>query len=107
MAKKQTRRSVSIRGTTYDRIRQHCERNGVSMSEFVEEQVATFFGDGLPAVPRQSAPVRRAVAASPPPARPATKPKTRKPANGAGNGEDEKSEMSFDEMQDAARFFTF
>jgi hypothetical protein len=46
MSKKQSRRSVSIRGSTYELIRKHCERNEVSMSEFVEEQVAKFFGNG-------------------------------------------------------------
>ena len=46
MAKKQTRRSVSIRGSTYDQIRRYCERNDVSMSEFVEDRIATFFGNG-------------------------------------------------------------
>jgi hypothetical protein len=46
MAKKQTRRSVSIRGSTYDQIRRYCERHEMSMSEFVEERIATFFGNG-------------------------------------------------------------
>jgi hypothetical protein len=46
MAKKQTRRSVSIRGSTYDQIRKYCERNELSMSEFVEERIASFFGNG-------------------------------------------------------------
>ena len=46
MAKKQTRRSVSIRGSTYDQIRKYCERNSLSMSEFVEGRIATFFGNG-------------------------------------------------------------
>ena len=45
MAKKQTRRSVSIRGATYERIRNHCKLAGVSMSEFVEEQIASFFSN--------------------------------------------------------------
>lgn len=46
MAKKQTRRSVSIRGSTYDQIRKYCERHDISMSEFVEDRIATFFGNG-------------------------------------------------------------
>lgn len=46
MAKKQTRRSVSIRGATYEQIRKYCERNGLSMSEFVEDRIAIFFGNG-------------------------------------------------------------
>ena len=46
MAKKQTRRSVSIKGSTYEQIRKYCERNDVSMSEFVEDRIAKFFGNG-------------------------------------------------------------
>jgi len=46
MSKKQSRRSVSIRGSTYDQIRTYCERNEVSMSEFVEDRIAAFFGNG-------------------------------------------------------------
>jgi len=47
MAKKQTRRSVSIRGSTYEQIRLYCERNNISMSEFVEDRIATFFGGAM------------------------------------------------------------
>jgi hypothetical protein len=72
MAKKQSRRSVSIRGVTYEQIRTYCERNNVSMSEFVEERIATFFG------------------------------------NGGSKDEDRPSEkIAVDDLQDAARFFTF
>ena len=46
MAKKQTRRSVSIRGSTYEQIRKYCERHDKSMSEFVEERISFFFGNG-------------------------------------------------------------
>ena len=46
MSKKQSRRSVSIRGSTYDQIRSYCERNQISMSEFVEARSATFFVNG-------------------------------------------------------------
>lgn len=45
MAKKQTRRSVSIKGSTYDAVRAYCERHGLSMSEFMEERIAGFFGE--------------------------------------------------------------
>ncbi len=40
MASKQTRRSISVRGTTYDNLRRYCEENSVSMSEVVEQQLA-------------------------------------------------------------------
>jgi len=71
MAKKQTRRSVSIRGSTYEQIRKYCERNNVSMSEFVEERVALFFG------------------------------------NGGSKKEEGEARVEPEQLQDAARFFTF
>ncbi len=40
MATKQTRRSISVRGVTYENLRRYCEENDVSMSEVVEEQIA-------------------------------------------------------------------
>ena len=71
MAKKQTRRSVSIRGSTYEQIRKYCERNEVSMSEFVEERIALFFG------------------------------------NGGSKREEGDERIEPEQLQDAARFFTF
>ncbi len=44
MAKVQTRRSISVSGATYEVIRSYCRRNGISMSEFMEERVREFFG---------------------------------------------------------------
>lgn len=43
MAKKQTRRSISVSRATYDRLKAFCEANGISMSQFVENRV----GDAL------------------------------------------------------------
>lgn len=40
MATKQTRRSISVRGTTYDNLRRYCEEKSISMSEVVEQQLA-------------------------------------------------------------------
>lgn len=40
VATKQTRRSISVRGVTYENLRRYCEENDVSMSEVVEEQIA-------------------------------------------------------------------
>jgi len=37
---KQTRRSISVRGTTYDTLRRFCEEQNRSMSDVVEEQLA-------------------------------------------------------------------
>ncbi len=41
MATKQTRRSISVRGTTYDKLRVYSEGHDRSMSEIVEELLAT------------------------------------------------------------------
>lgn len=139
MAKKQTRRSVSIRGTTYDRIRSYCELEGISMSEFVEQRIAAFF-DGsektvkpapvkaapveaeppAPAEPVRAERARPAEASRPAPRRepapqreprrsqriaprPAPPAKARVVAERAVG----KQKLDFEEMQDAARFFTF
>jgi hypothetical protein len=58
MAKKQTRRSISVSRTTYERLKAFCETNGISMSQFVETRVGDFLGRSFrpePVVP-QSAP---------------------------------------------------
>lgn len=44
MAKKQTRRSISVSRDTYNRLRAYCETNGISMSRFVEMRVGDFLG---------------------------------------------------------------
>jgi len=67
MAKKQTRRSISVSRATYERLRSYCETNGMSMSQFVETRVGDFLGRSLsgrrpqeaeraPAAPIPSAP---------------------------------------------------
>jgi len=40
MAKKQTRRSISLKGLTYQRLKNLCERREESISGFVERLVA-------------------------------------------------------------------
>jgi hypothetical protein len=80
MAKKQTRRSISVSRTTYERLKAFCESNNISMSQFVETRVGDFLGQSgepmttldivrptPPAAPRPVQPV---------PARPAMPPKT-------------------------------
>ena len=37
MSKRQTRKSISVRGITYQRLKNWCERNGQSISSLVEE----------------------------------------------------------------------
>ncbi len=71
MAKKQTRRSISVSRTTYERLKAFCETNNISMSQFVETRVGDFLGgDGtttiVPSQPRPQAP-----SPGPAPAKPA------------------------------------
>jgi hypothetical protein len=42
MAKKQTRRSISVSKGTYERLKTYCETNGISMSQFIERRVGDF-----------------------------------------------------------------
>jgi hypothetical protein len=77
MAKKQTRRSISVSRTTYERLKAFCESNNISMSQFVETRVGDFLGQGgeamttvditRPAAPRP-APVPSAPSRVPAPA---------------------------------------
>lgn len=54
MAKKQTRRSISVSRATYERLKAYCETNGISMSQFVERRVGAFLGRYEPPAPKQS-----------------------------------------------------
>jgi len=58
MAKKQTRRSISVSRTTYERLKAFCETNNISMSQLVETRVNDFLGtsDVAPAPSVQTAP---------------------------------------------------
>jgi hypothetical protein len=71
MAKRQTRRSISVSRSTYERLRAYCETNGISMSQFVEHRVGDFLGRSIrqPAVPRTAMPLdeRRDVQVAPVP----------------------------------------
>ncbi|MBC7976423.1 MAG: hypothetical protein H7138_15740, partial [Myxococcales bacterium] len=49
MAKKQTRRSISVSRTTYERLKAFCETNNISMSQLVETRVNDFLGGDAPA----------------------------------------------------------
>lgn len=63
MAKKQTRRSISVSRTTYERLKAFCETNNISMSQLVETRVNDFLGDApvapavsvMPGAPRPMA----------------------------------------------------
>jgi len=74
MAKKQTRRSISVSRTTYERLKAFCETNNISMSQLVETRVNDFLGNGEPAP--APAPVITAMGSSAParPLRPLSQP---------------------------------
>src|SRR6185503_5170550 len=64
MAKKQTRRSISVSRTTYERLKAFCEANNVSMSQLVETRVNDFLGNEgttsvVPTQPRPTLPASR------------------------------------------------
>jgi len=46
------RKSISVRGTTYDKIKEHCEKKGLSLSSFIEDLCVGFLErkDALKAV---------------------------------------------------------
>jgi hypothetical protein len=60
MAKKQSRRSVSLNRSTYERLKAYCETNDISMSQFVESRIGDFLGRTTSVVVPKSAPVRGA-----------------------------------------------
>ena len=40
MAKRQTRRSISVKGITYQRLKDYCDATGCSVSGYLEEIIA-------------------------------------------------------------------
>ena len=75
MAKKQTRRSISVSRGTYERLKAYCETNQISMSQFVERRVGDYLGRSGAASPQPaasvpSAPARQAPAPEAPVAAP-------------------------------------
>lgn len=40
MAKRQTRRSISVKGITYQRLKDYCDANNISVSGYLEEIIA-------------------------------------------------------------------
>src|SRR5262245_58652505 len=83
MAKKQTRRSISVSRTTYERLKAFCEANNISMSQFVETRVGDFLGptDGTPPIipqaPRPTVAPSQGQAPGPGAVRPAAPPPTK------------------------------
>jgi hypothetical protein len=64
MASKQTRRSISVRGTTYAALRDYCEGHDRSMSDVVEELLAGVI-DSKPAAKKTVAHYVARVSSSP------------------------------------------
>lgn len=58
MGKRQTRRSISVKGITYRRLKEYCDANGKSVSGYLEEII----GEKMDAagVPVPAAPLPRA-----------------------------------------------
>jgi hypothetical protein len=44
MAKTQKRRSISVRGEVYDRVKKYCDSKGISMSAYVEDRILEALG---------------------------------------------------------------
>src|SRR5579883_1371768 len=66
MAKKQSRRSISVRGVTYQKLREHCAGAQISMSDFIEQRIADYFGEEAePARPAPRPAARPAPAKAP------------------------------------------
>ena len=73
MAKRQTRRSISVKGITYQRLKNFCEDTGLSVSGYLEQIIA----DKLDA---QNVPVPEKVEPRPAPARQPEGPTGEEPA---------------------------
>jgi hypothetical protein len=65
MAKKQTRRSISVSRTTYERLKAFCEANNISMSQLVETRVNDFLGEGVTVSVPTSIPPRPSMSVAP------------------------------------------
>jgi len=80
MAKKQTRRSISVSRGTYERLKAYCETNQISMSQFVERRVGDYLGrsgadpQAAASVPSASAPSAAAPARAAAPAKEPVRP---------------------------------
>lgn len=95
MAKKQTRRSISVSRGTYERLKAYCETNEISMSQFVERRVGDYLGRSgpstlqpaslVPSAPQRQATIELVPVAPiiPKPAAPAPRPSINQPISQA------------------------
>ncbi len=56
MAKHQTRRSISVKGITYQRLKDYCDNGGLSISGFLEDLIAEKLDAAGVPVPTEVAP---------------------------------------------------
>lgn len=56
MAKRQTRRSISVKGLTYQRLKNYCETQGVSVSGYLEDIIARRLDEANVPVPERVEP---------------------------------------------------
>jgi hypothetical protein len=75
MAKKQTRRSISVSRTTYERLKAFCESNNISMSQLVENRVNDYLGGDAPNPAPTMTPTRPSTPSMPRPMAPTPAPK--------------------------------
>lgn len=66
MAKRQTRRSISVKGITYQRLKNFCEDQGLSVSGYLEEIIAQRLDEADVPVPEKLEPRPQPVAATQP-----------------------------------------
>ncbi|MCH9688512.1 MAG: hypothetical protein K0V04_44185 [Deltaproteobacteria bacterium] len=53
MAKRQTRRSISVKGITYQRLKNFCESPGMSVSGYLEDIIAARLDEAHVPVPER------------------------------------------------------
>lgn len=66
MAKRQTRRSISVKGITYQRLKNFCEAQGLSVSGYLEDIIAGRLDEANVPVPERVDPRPEPTAVKPP-----------------------------------------
>lgn len=56
MAKRQTRRSISVKGITYQRLKNFCESQGMSVSGYLEDIIARRLDEANVPIPEKVEP---------------------------------------------------
>ena len=74
MAKKQTRRSISVSGDTYNAVRDFCDKHGLSASGLVTDLLEKYLQENRDGPPAEEPPAKTA-----PPAAPAAEPVAAEP----------------------------